>query len=432
MDEQKYVCPHCGGLVEYGSKFCPHCRYEFGEWAAKSAGISNTEITQGNAIEEEQQSSGSSRFLIIAVIIAVICGMAYWFMRDNTEKLVADAIKNGDMAPVFELYRNASDEDKPQNAYKIADAAFRITLDEVNGKDNREFLRTLYNAVNNEKNANLHIEAGGRDEYMSPFIALVKYAYVQSELENMTADTDSSIASYLPAGVNIDAAQLNPREIRSMYAWVEEPLDGGYVLYGTRRIFYETFPNYRNCLGLLYLPNGADGSRVPGYAYNIEALQFGTTTLNWQNGRTQEVPKLLVVDGYFKDLLWKRNSLQEVYKPLDGVKNDLQAMYNNLQIIRKYYAEATPNLNFDGLNFNSAEEEFYAKVPLSGRKGEGTIHISNIFANGIVVDFVPYFNNLVQDSVTLTDSYGGSLSNGIKIGDSMGTVTEKNEAVLFV
>lgn len=53
----------------------------------------------------------------------------------------------------------------------------------MDGNDNRQFLQTLYEAVNNEKNANLHIEAGGRDEYMSPFIALVKYAYVQSTLE---------------------------------------------------------------------------------------------------------------------------------------------------------------------------------------------------------------------------------------------------------
>lgn len=55
------------------------------------------------------------------------------------------------MTPVFELYRKASDEDKPQVAYEIADAAFKITIDEVDGNDNREFLKTLYNAVNNEK-----------------------------------------------------------------------------------------------------------------------------------------------------------------------------------------------------------------------------------------------------------------------------------------
>lgn len=35
MNKQKYLCPNCNGLVDYGSKFCPHCRYEFGEWGTQ-------------------------------------------------------------------------------------------------------------------------------------------------------------------------------------------------------------------------------------------------------------------------------------------------------------------------------------------------------------------------------------------------------------
>lgn len=429
MDEQKYTCPHCNGLVDYGSKFCPHCRYEFGEWKNQSetqqTSVDKTVNNQSNTPVQNDNQPKSNIIKFIAVILIAIAGVTYWFTRDNTEQIVSEAIKTGDMTPVFELYRKASDEDKAQVAYDIADAAFKITIDEVDGNDNREFLKTLYNAVNNEKNANLHIEAGGRDEYMSPFLALVKYAYVQSELDVMKTDADNDIQNYLPSGVNIDASQLNPRDILNIYAWIEEPLDGGYVLYGTRRIFYETFPNYRNCLGVLYMPNGGDGSALPGDAYTVDVLQFGIKTLTWQNGRVQDVPELLAVDNYFKDLLWKRNSLQEVYKPLDVVKKDLQTMYNNLQIVKKYYKTATLNLNFDGLNFNSTEDEFYSKAPLSGKKGAGTIHVSNIFANGIVVDFIPYFNNLVQGSVILSDSYNGSLSNGIKMGDSLNAVTEK-------
>lgn len=138
------------------------------------------------------------------------------------------------MAPVFELYRSAPDADKPQVAYNIADAAFEITLKEVDGNDNRQFLQTLYEAVNNDKNANLHIEAGGRDEYMSPFIALVKYAYVQSTLEKMVNETKTDIEDYLPANKGINSDTLNPRKVKNIYAWVDHPLDGGYVLYGTQ------------------------------------------------------------------------------------------------------------------------------------------------------------------------------------------------------
>ena len=25
MNKQKYVCPSCSGLINYGTKFCPHC-----------------------------------------------------------------------------------------------------------------------------------------------------------------------------------------------------------------------------------------------------------------------------------------------------------------------------------------------------------------------------------------------------------------------
>lgn len=430
MDEQKYICPNCGGLVDYSSKFCPHCRYEFGEWAAQAVENKTTQTETGSIDDEtipaEENGSKTSMFVIIAVLLAVIGGAVYWFMNSNdTEKIVAEAIKTGNMAPVFELYRNAPDTDKPQVAYNIADAAFEITLKEVAGNDNRKFLQTLYEAVNNDKNANLHIEAGGRDEYMSPFIALVKYAYVQSTLEKMVNETKADIENYLPANKGINADNLNPREVRNIYAWVDQPLDGGYVLYGTQRLFFETFPNFRNCLGVLYLPNGADGSELPGYAYNGDVLQIGTTTLTWKNGREQDVPEYLLIHPQFKELLWKNNTLKDVYKPLDLVQQDLKTMHENLGIIKKHYKNATPNLNFDGLNFNSTEDEFYSKAPLQLQKGEGTIHITNVFANGVVVDFMPYFNYQVQDSVSVSESFTGSFSNGIKIGDSQNQVAQK-------
>lgn len=373
MEEQKYICPSCGGLVDYGSKFCPHCRYEFGEWAVQAAENKTTQTETGSiddaTIPAEENGSKNSMFVIIAVLLAVIGGAAYWFMNsDDTEKIVAEAIKTGNMAPVFELYRNAPDADKPQVAYNIADAAFEITLKEVDGNDNRQFLQTLYEAVNNDKNANLHIEAGGRDEYMSPFIALVKYAYVQSTLEKMVNETKADIEDYLPVNKGINADNLNPREVRNIYAWVDQPLDGGYVLYGTQRLFFETFPNFRNCLGVLYLPDGSNGSELPGYAYNTDVLQIGTTTLTWQNGRVQDVPEYLAIDPQFKELLWKNNTLKDVYKPLDLVQQDLKTMHENLGIIKKHYKNATPNLSFDGLNFNSTEDEFYSKAPLQSQK----------------------------------------------------------------
>lgn len=32
MAEQKYVCPNCNGLIDYGTRFCPHCGNALGNW----------------------------------------------------------------------------------------------------------------------------------------------------------------------------------------------------------------------------------------------------------------------------------------------------------------------------------------------------------------------------------------------------------------
>ena len=105
MDEPQYICPSCGGLVDYGSKFCPHCRYEFGEWAAQDAENKNTQ-TETDSIDDatipaDENASKTSIFVIIAVLLAVISGAVYWFMHDDIEKIVAEAIKTGNMAPAF-------------------------------------------------------------------------------------------------------------------------------------------------------------------------------------------------------------------------------------------------------------------------------------------------------------------------------------------
>ena len=130
-------------------------------------------------------------------------------------------------------------------------------------------------------------------------------------------------------------------------------------------------------------------------------------------------------ESYFKDLIWKNYSLQKVYKPLNQVKLDLQAMYANLKLMKGHYQNLTPNIDFGGLKFNSTEAEFYSKVPLKLEKGTGTIYLTKVFGNGVAVEFVPFFPNLVQESVTFTASFTGAASNDIKMGDSINDVKRK-------
>lgn len=61
MDEQKYVCPNCNGLVDYGSKFCPHCRYEFGEWDAANNAAGKT--SDDEDIFKERNKTGQLYWL---------------------------------------------------------------------------------------------------------------------------------------------------------------------------------------------------------------------------------------------------------------------------------------------------------------------------------------------------------------------------------
>ena len=294
-------------------------------------------------------------YIFACVAIVMIVGCFFYYGQRDTKKLVGEAIHTGNMVPVFELYRNAAVEDKQRVAYEIAEASYKITIEEVDGRNNREFLRVLFNAVNNQRNTNLHIEAGGRDEYLSPFVALVKYAYVQSELAYLKEDTENKIKDCLVVGTDINVDLLDPHKANDITGILKENVDG----------------------------------------------------------------------VYFKDLLWKNYSLQKVYKPLNQVKLDLQDMYANLKLIKAHYRNLTPNIDFGGLKFNSTEAEFYSKAPLKLEKGTGTIHLTKVFGNGVAVEFVPFFPNLVQESVTFTSSFTGVASNGIKMGDSINDVMRK-------
>lgn len=52
MAEQKYVCPNCNGLIDYGTRFCPHCGNALGNWGnAYSSAPVNT-----NAFAEKEES----------------------------------------------------------------------------------------------------------------------------------------------------------------------------------------------------------------------------------------------------------------------------------------------------------------------------------------------------------------------------------------
>ena len=70
--------------MDYGSKFCPHCRYEFGEWAAQTDANQNSlpggdSADNGISAPEDKKPKTSliSLIAVVAVIVAAIGGAVY-------------------------------------------------------------------------------------------------------------------------------------------------------------------------------------------------------------------------------------------------------------------------------------------------------------------------------------------------------------------
>lgn len=59
-EAQKYVCPNCNGLVDYGTKFCPHCGNAFGSWGAPvQSNVTNNVYQSNNVYVPETKSEES-------------------------------------------------------------------------------------------------------------------------------------------------------------------------------------------------------------------------------------------------------------------------------------------------------------------------------------------------------------------------------------
>lgn len=57
---QKYVCPKCNGLVDYGVRFCPHCGNAFGSRGESYAGTV-TSTAKENLITEAEYHFAKTR-----------------------------------------------------------------------------------------------------------------------------------------------------------------------------------------------------------------------------------------------------------------------------------------------------------------------------------------------------------------------------------
>lgn len=56
-ENQKYVCPKCNGLVDYGTRFCPHCGNAFGPWGNQVINQTNSPTTEKLYVDNDGKNS---------------------------------------------------------------------------------------------------------------------------------------------------------------------------------------------------------------------------------------------------------------------------------------------------------------------------------------------------------------------------------------
>ncbi|PWM77801.1 MAG: hypothetical protein DBY32_08150 [Phascolarctobacterium sp.] len=72
-EAQKYVCPNCNGLVDYGTKFCPHCGNAFGSWGETPV-INPVTANTNNLITEAEYRFSKGKLIHALVSIVTFKG----------------------------------------------------------------------------------------------------------------------------------------------------------------------------------------------------------------------------------------------------------------------------------------------------------------------------------------------------------------------
>lgn len=139
MNEQKYLCPNCNGLVDYGSKFCPHCRYEFGDWgtqenvsndnAAEKAETATGELEENTEIKKSgSKMAGWTKLLVAgAILFAGYQGIHNYLTPDSAAEAVIEAFNDESLEPVEAYYDDLDEKDRYQEMYLVANAFIDVS-----------------------------------------------------------------------------------------------------------------------------------------------------------------------------------------------------------------------------------------------------------------------------------------------------------------
>lgn len=93
MAEQKYVCPNCNGLIDYGTRFCPHCGNALGNWGAPAVQPNIEPQTNYGAVNSKEESLKGMYFSCEGclnrkaafermVVNGICCRILEWFIAE--------------------------------------------------------------------------------------------------------------------------------------------------------------------------------------------------------------------------------------------------------------------------------------------------------------------------------------------------------------
>ena len=139
MNKQKYLCPNCNGLVDYGIKFCPHCRYEFGEWGtqenvsnddgAEKTETATSELEENTEIKKSgSKMAGWAKLLVAGAILFVgYQGIHNYLTPDSAAEAVIEAFNDESLEPIEAYYDDIDEKDRYQEMYLVSNAFIDVS-----------------------------------------------------------------------------------------------------------------------------------------------------------------------------------------------------------------------------------------------------------------------------------------------------------------
>lgn len=357
MDEQKYVCPNCNGLVDYGSKFCPHCRYEFGEWGAATNNTENI-VTDSAAEEVKPKGTKMAGWAKMLVLGAVLFGayQAYhaYITPDSAAEAVIEAFADESLEPV-ELYYDDLKENERYGEMCLVANAF---LETGNGLTETPQYYTKIRKI-----------FSGLDIHNYPEMVILKSI--------KTYYNDRADAFYYLYNTGSDL--LSGAEQPKIYGFIQDPKSvvkhvDGYVVKksGDSYLVYDYFG-----FGFWRRDAIPDVSKVvftlkdegltidePG-VYNFDVVDAGTSHITNTNGFEYDVPEYRVLTGEEKEKIRNCRMLIDDfwYKSGQYYFDELNSMKQGVTAAAAVYEKHVPEvLTFgDGFTAHTDVATLFAK-----------------------------------------------------------------------